>query len=156
MAAKHTSTFTLRDYDKETGTVTVHNGPITALTIATFLTQFGALRDAIDDITDGVLAKEQWVGDNTVLDNSVPTDESTQRERKWQVVYEGATSHKKYQVEVPTADPTGRLLPNTNLADLADTEIAAFVSAFEAIAKTPDSDTEGVNVLEIRFVSVNG
>lgn len=154
--AKHTSTFSLRDYDKEIGTVTVHNGPITALTIAGFLTAFGALRTAIDGITGGVVAKEQWVGDVTTLSNDIPTDESVQRESKWLVTYEGNTSHKVFQNEVPTADPTGRLLTNTNIADLADTDIAAFVTAFEALVKSPDDDTEGVTVLEIKYVSRNG
>jgi hypothetical protein len=154
--AVHTSTFTLRDYDKELGTVTIHNGAITSVSIAGFLTAFGALRSAIDTITNGVVAKEMWVGDNTILSNSIPTGETVQRENKWLVVYEGDTSKKKFQVELPTADPTGRLLTNTNQADLADTDIAAFVTAFEAIARSPDDDTETVTVLEIRYVQRRG
>lgn len=151
----HYSTFTLLDYSNEKSTVTIHNGAITAGTIAGFLTQFGALRDAIAAITLGTVQKEKWVGDDTVLSNTIPANVFAQRELKALVLYEGDTSQKKFSIEIPTFDPTGRMIPGTDLVDLSNTEVAAFVAAFEAVARTPDSDTETVTVLEIRLVGRN-
>ena len=151
----HVSQFTMLDYSNEKSRVEVYNGAITAASIAGFLTNFGALRTAIEGITRGVVQQEAWVGDRTVISNTPPTDENAQRELKWLVVYSGATSHKLFQVAIPTADPTGRLVPGTDLADLTDTEMAAFVTAFETLARTPDSDTETVNVEQIRLVGRN-
>lgn len=151
----HYSTFTLLDYSDEKSTVTIHNGAITSVSIAGFLTNFGALRDAIDDITLGTLQKEKWVGDDEVLSNVLPTNVFAQRELKALVIYEGNTSQKKFSIEIPTFDPTGRMIAGTDLIDLTNTEVAAFVTAFETIARTPDSDTETVNVLEMRLVGRN-
>jgi len=38
---------------------------------------------------------------------------------------------------------------------MTDTDIAAYVTAFETIAKSPDDDAEGVNVLDMRLVGRN-
>lgn len=155
MATQHYNTVTLTDYSNEKSTVTINNGSITALTIAAFLTQFGALKDAIDDITKGVIVASSWVGDKDTLAATPPTDVFAQRELKWLVRYENVVSHKVYTLEIPTADPTGRLQPQSDKADLANTEIAAFVTAFEAIGRSPENDVDGVNVLEVILVGRN-
>lgn len=143
------------DYSEEKSTVTVLNGSITAVTIAAYLTQLGTLRTATDGITKGVRIGGTWVGDNDILAAAAPTDVFAQRELKWLVRYENAVSHKIYTLEIPTADPTDRLQPASDKADLADTEIAAWVSAFEAIARSPENDVDGVNVLDITLVGRN-
>lgn len=148
--AVHTYSVALRDWSNELGRTKVHMGPITAGTIAGALTQMGALRTAIAGITSGVVASEQWVGDDTNLSNALPVSEEAQRETKWLVTYQGDTSLKKFNITIPTAEFTGRLIAGSDEADLSNTDIAAFVTAFEAIARTPDSDTETVTVLSIR------
>jgi len=150
----HNGTFTVLDYSEEKSTTSFNFGAITALTIAGFLTQFGNLRTAVGNIILGTIAREQWVGDNTLLSNTPPSDAQAQVELKWLVSYEGATTHKKFRVEIPTPDAS-KLIPGTDKADLTDTDIAAYVTAFEAIAKSPDDDTEGVNVLDITLVGRN-
>lgn len=155
MATSHYNTTTLVDYSGEKSTVTVLNGSITALTIAAFITQFGALKTAIEGITKGVIVGSAWVGDKDILAATPPTDVFAQRELKWLVRYENAVSHKIYTLEIPTADPTDRLLPQSDKADLTDTEIAAFVTAFEAIGRSPENDVDGVNVLDITLVGRN-
>lgn len=151
----HLSEFTLLDYSNEKSRVTVYNGAITSASIAGYLTQFGALRTAIEGITLGVVQQEAWVGDRTVISNTPPANEFAQRELKWMVTYTGDTSNKVFQVTVPTADATGNLVPGTDLADLTTTAMAAFVTAFEAIARTPDSDLETVTIQSIRLVGRN-
>jgi hypothetical protein len=153
--AQHVSIYTLLDYSGEKSAVRLYNGAVTAVSIGGFLTAFGDLRDAIGDITLGTIHQEQWVGDLTLLSNDLPTNPFAQRELKWLVRYHGDTSNKRFTMEIPTADPTGRLIPGTDLADLTQTEVAAFVTAFEAQARTPDSDTETVTVDEIVLVGRN-
>lgn len=154
MPAQHYGTFTIQDASEETSSTKFYFGGITALNIAGFLTQFGALRTAVSGIIKGVVMKEQWVGDSTVIDNTPPTDDSAQVELKWLVSYEGNTSKKKFRTEVPTPD-TSKLIPGTDMADVTDSDIAAYITAFETLCKSPDSDTEGVNVLDIRLVGRN-
>jgi len=148
--------FTMNDYSNEKSRFEVFAGDITAVSLPGFLTQFGALRTAIENITLGVVQQEAWVGDRTLLSNTPPTDPLAQRENKWRVVYVGDTTGKLFGLEIATAELAGgHLLPNSDLADLTETDMAAFVSAFEAIARTPDDDTETVTVTSIQFVGRN-
>jgi len=148
--------FQLLDYSNERSNTTVHVGPITALTIAGFLTDFGALRTAIEAITLGVVSQESWVGDSTVLSNTPPTDAEAQREKKWLVRYTGDTTDKVFTLEIATAElGGGHLLPMSDFADLTETDMAAFVTAFEDIARSPDDDAETVTVQSIQFVGRN-
>jgi len=148
--------FTMLDYSNEKSSFEVFVGDITAISIAGFLTDFGALRTAVEGITLGTVNKEQWIGDRTLLSNTPPGDPLAQRENKWRVVYTGDTSGKLYSLEIATAElGGGHLLANSDFADLAETDMAAFVTAFEDIARTPDDDTETVTVVSIQFVGRN-
>lgn len=155
MATSHYNTITLIDYSKEKSSVTVLNGSITALTIAAFLTQFGTLKTATEGITKGVIVGSSWVGDKDTLAAAPPLDVFAQRELKWLVRYENVVSHKVYTLEIPTADPTDRLLPESDKADLTDAAIIAWVDAFEAIGRSPENDVDGVAVLDITLVGRN-
>lgn len=153
--ANHYGVFGLRDHTGERSSVKIYNGAITAGTIAGFLTQFGALRTAIDGITLGTVETEMWVGDKTLLSSDLPADENAQRETKWLVRYHDTVTQKKYTFEIPTAKLTGNLQANSGKANLASTEMAAFVTAFETIARSPDSDVNAVAVDEIIHVGRN-
>lgn len=157
MAAKHTSTFTFLDKSNEKAGMTIHNGPITAITIAGFLTQFGALKSATEAITLGTLHKEMWVGDNTVLSQALPASVWAQREIKALVSYQGNTSLKTFQVEIPTLDLDAITLEvGSDKIVLEDGGVMeAWVTAFEALAKSPDNDAEAVTVLEAHVVGRN-
>lgn len=151
----HYSVFTQLDYSGEKSLTRIYNGAITAVSIAGFLTEFGQMKDAINAITLGTMAQEMWVGDNTDLSNVLPTNVFAQRELKWLVVYEDDTSKNVYTLTLPCADPTGRLIAGTDLADLAQTEVAAFVTRFESFARSPESDVNTVTVLRIQLVGRN-
>jgi len=153
--ASHTSGWTIGDYSQEKSWFKVYNGPITVGTIAGFLTAFGNLQTALAGIIKGEVQQSQWVGDLTTVSSDWPTDEFAQRELKWLVTYKGNTTEKLFRFEVPTADPTGRLLPGSDEADMTNTEMAAFITAFETLAKSPDDDTEGVTVMSVRLVGRN-
>ena len=160
--------FTILDYDREKTTSGFNTGAITAVSLPTALTQFGNLRTAIGNIIVGELAEESLNVFRTKLNNIPPTDPTAQRERKWLVQYEDETQFfdapvnaipnagykKLFEMEIGTAKFTTANLPlNGDQADLAETDIAAFVTAFEAIARSPYGGV--VNVVKMTAVGRN-
>lgn len=159
--------FSLTDRSGERSAVSFLTGPVTALTIAGLLTQFGALRDAIEDITLGVVAEEAQYAFRTKLSNDLPASDYAQRELKWLVTYEDNQQfldlvnaienpgwRKIFNMEIPTADPA--LLPDgigTDEVNITTSPMSDFVTAFEAIARSPYGGT--VNVLKIQLVGRN-
>lgn len=150
--------FSIADYNAEKGTFGFQTGPVTVATLPALLTQFGALRGATENITLGVVHKEWQYAFDTLLSNVLPGDVNAQRERKWLGVYEDTTQFldlvnaienpgylKKFTFEIPTADFSGgRLLPGKDEGNLANTEMAAFVTAFQTLAKSPYGGTPRV------------
>lgn len=161
IGSRHKSTIQYGDATHENSTMEIFNGPITALTIAGFLTEFGTLQTATDAITLGTRRKQTWVGDETIVTNDYPTDQTAQREMKLLVQYQDVTTEKQYTLTVPTIDPTVlNFVPGGGDAVLfagagASTEITDWVDAFEALAKAPDNDTHAVEVVGMRFVGRN-
>lgn len=153
-AAEHYGTFSVLDYSEEVSSFRFNFGAITAVSLPGFLTNFGALRTALGNIITGTIQKEAWVGDSTVLSNVPPADTNAQVELKFLLTYEGDTSKKKFRNEIPTPD-TSKVIAGTDQVDMADADVAAYVTAFETIARTPDSDTETVTVLDMRLVGRN-
>jgi len=151
---QHQGSFSFLDASEERSTMTFQVGPITDLTLPGFLTQFGSFRAATEAISGGALVQDSWTGDVTKYDNDAPADISFQRERKFVFFFQGTTTFSKYRIEVPVADfSTDRLLPGTDIVDLTQTEIAAWVTAFEALCKTEDG--EDVEVLSGKGVGRN-
>jgi hypothetical protein len=160
-------TFTLLDHNGERSATGFHTGAVTAISLPGLLTQFGALRTAIDDITLGTIAQEELNVFRTKLSNTLPASANAQRERKWLVVYEDVTQffdppinaipnegyRKVFTFEIATANLVGNLQPNSDEADLSATAVAAFVTAFEAIARSPYGGN--VNVLKLVAVGRN-
>lgn len=154
MPTTHEVNMTIRDYSDETSNFKVNIGATTALNIAGVLSQIGALRAGVQGIILGVIAGDRWVADNNVYTNATPTDENAQVELKWFVRVEANTSKKIFRHEIATPDLT-KLIPGTDKADLTDPDIAAYVTAYETIAKSPDNDAEGMSVLDITLVGRN-
>lgn len=146
--------------------MSLNTGEVTAVSLPGLLTEVGALRSAIEGITLGVVASESLTVFDTQLSSTPPSDPHAQVERAWLVRYTdnqqffdppiNAIPNEGYQqvftVTIPTADiaAAGRLVPGTDLANLTEAGMAAFVSAFETTARSPYGGT--VNVLEIRHV----
>lgn len=150
---QHSGSLTFKDFSNEPSTMSFHFGAVTAVSIAGFLTDFGDFRTATEAISLGSLVGDSWTGDITKYDNALPTDVNAQRERKFEVLYQGATTFSKYRLEIPVADFTGRLIDDTDLVDLTETDIAAWITAFETLCRTPEG--ENVEVLQIRAVGRN-
>lgn len=153
-ASEHYGSFSILDYSEEISSFRFNFGAITAISLPGFLTDFGALRTALGNIITGTIQKEAWTGDSTVLSNVPPADPNAQVELKFLLSYEGDTSKKKFRSEIPTPD-TSKILPGTDEVDMADADIAAYVTALETIGRSPDSDTETITVLGMRLVGRN-
>lgn len=158
--------FTLLDYSKEKGSTSIATGEVTAVSLPGLLTQVGALRSAIDGITLGTISNERMTVFDTQLSVIPPTDPHAQVERVWLVRYAdnlpffdaplNAIPNEGFQqvftFTIPTADiaAAGRLVSGTDMANLGESGMQAFVAAFEAVGRSPYGGT--VDVLEIRHV----
>lgn len=156
--ANHYTVTTMRDKTDEKSSFKLYNGAITAGTIAGFLTQYAALKTAIDALCLGVLAKDMWVGDSTELDASLPASNYAQRENKLLVTYKGNTTEKIFTATLPTVDlalltftPGGKDAVSLTVG----AEVIALIAAIEAMGRTPDDDTETIEVIGLRFVGRN-
>jgi hypothetical protein len=151
MAAKHYGTFSVLDYSNETSSWSFNFGAITTVSLPGFLTQFGNLRSALQNIIIGTVKQEKWVGDQTVLSNVPPVNSNAQVELKFLLSYEADTSKKLFHSEIPCPN-TSKLIAGTDEVDLTDPDVADFVTDFESIARSPDNDLETVTVLGMTLV----
>lgn len=160
-------TFSMLDHSDERSSVTIQTGAVTAVSLPGLLTQVGTLRDAISAITLGTMSGEALKVFDTTLSNARPASELARRETKWLVRYEDNLPFfddpvnaipnegfgKVFTVTIPTADLAGRVIPGTDMADVTNQEIADFIDAFEATARSPYGGT--VNVLSLTAVGRN-
>lgn len=158
--------FSFKDYNGEASNVSFGIVPVTALNLAGLLTWVGTLRTAVDGITLCNITGEAMKVFNTKLSGANATDASAHRERKWLVRYEDNQQFfdppvnaipnegygKVFNIEIPGAD-SALLLANSDKADLANPAVAAFVTAFEANARSPHGGT--CNVIELVMVGRN-
>lgn len=159
--------FSLMDHSREKSRFSLATGEVTAVSLPGLLTQVGALRTAIEGITRGVVSNEALSVFDTPLAQLPPADELAQVEVAWLVTYMDVTeffddpinaipnegSGRLFTVSIPTADIQGRLQPYSDYADMDDTDIQAFVSAFEAIARSPYGGE--VSVVSLKHVGRN-
>lgn len=156
------------DYSGENSNSSINVGAVTAVSLPGLLSDIADYITAIDAITLGTVRDDTLVAYSTNRSSIPPTDSNAQRERKWLVRYADVTAFfddpinaipnagygKIFTFTIPTADLGGaNLLTNTDKANLADTQIAAFVSAFEALARSPYGGN--VEVLDITAVGRN-
>lgn len=109
-----------------------------------------ALFDALVGITIGSVTKSV-LKTETDKDTGVatkPANGFAQREIKWLVRYVDTVNQEKGHMEVGTADAS-KLTTGTDFADLAQTEVAAFVTALEAAAVSRDGNAISVSSIEL-------
>jgi len=160
--------FTFMDYDREKSNLGFNTAAITAVSLPGTLTQFGALKTALAAISLGTISDEALYVNRTKNSNVPPTDVNAQRERKWLVQYEDTTQFfdspvnaipnagykKLFDVEIPAAKFTSANLPNNgDQALLTETDIAAFITAFEALVKSPYGGA--INVVKMTAIGRN-
>jgi len=148
------NTIQITDYSNEKSSFGVTSITANAGNLAAQQTAAAALVAAVDDLTIGELTKQQMA--LVILDTpAIPVDVYAQRELKWLVQYQGDTSGKLFSIEIACPDVTDNVAPNTDVANLASDDWAAFVTAFEAFARSPDNGTETVTVIGAKLVGRN-
>jgi len=148
------TSFQITDYSNEKSSVTVTAPNLSAANFDAQATLRTALQTAVNNLSIGVLSRTT-VSDIPLDEPGIPTNPFAQRELKWLVTYIGSVSGKSYQIEIPAPSVTDNLAGNTDEANLASTDWAAFVEAFEDYARSPDSLTETVIVTGARLVGRN-
>lgn len=150
---------TYRDYSGETKAIqNMYSNEITAVSIAGFLTQFGALQTAMNAVTLGVLAKTGW-GEETIVSNDRAATKDAQVETEMLVSLRGATTEAPFSFRIPTVDYTKFNYADPPAGDSvilsgagATTETTDLITAIEALLKTPWDETEAVEVVGMRVV----
>lgn len=146
------------DHGGEKSSFTGNVPTITAANIAATTTLINNLVAAIDDIILGNLNK-RIASVITLGSASLPASEEAQREEKWLIHYRDTTAElaagvtnplfgQQFVTSVGTAELTGHLGVNSDFADLAETEIADFVTSFEALARSPAGGQSDVTAIE--------
>lgn len=153
MASEYTLTYT--DYSGEKSPVKITGATPVQAGFDTWNSLMAAIKSALANITLGELYRESSASYVNIVSNDTASSALAQRELKWLVTYRGNTSEKLFRCELPCADALAHLLPASDLADLSETDMAAFVTAFEAFARSPDNGTESVTVMSIRLVGRN-
>jgi len=148
------SNFVIRDYSNELSNFGVTGVTLTEANFDAQLALYATLSGTVENLTIGHLDKYNVAV--IPLDTPLtPTNVNAQRELKWLVQYMGDVSGKLFQIEIAAPDLTSNLVPNSDIANLASTDWAAFVAAFEAVARSPDNGTETVTVTAARLVGRN-
>lgn len=145
-------TIQMIDYDRDTRQFSV---PITETSAANHDTLKGtviALQLAIADISHCNIPFYDFVADRQVVSPVPPSVAAAQVNIQWKVTYVDDTTAAVETVRIPGADLTltDVLLPASNVVDLAQTEMAAFVAAFEAVVLSDAGNT--VTIQQIEFL----
>lgn len=146
--------FQITDYSNEKSNFGVTSITANAGNLAAQQTAAAALFAAIEALSIGEVTKQSM---NLIIYDTpaIPSSPYAQRELKWYVQYQGDSSGKLFSIEIAAPDITDNVVENTDVADLGSTDWAAFVTAFESYARSPDNGTETVTVIGARLVGRN-
>lgn len=143
-----------RDYDGELKSLVLFTNEITAGSIIGLLAELGTFKAALDAVTLGVRAREQW-GEETIVSNARAADKDAQVSTELLVRCIGATSEAPYSFRIPTIDPEafnyveGNVVLSGAGATAATT---ALIAALQATFKMPNDETEAIQVVQMRIV----
>ena len=156
---------TIGDRSREKSNLKVNVGVVTAVTLPDQLTWTGQLRDAIAAMSYGAILKNKMTVFDEILTTSWPTSPWANRETKFLVRYRDTTEYfdaptnsiknegfgHVHQFEIPCAklDLSGLLVAGSDFVNLAQTQVAAFVTLFNANVLSPSNGSVAVESIEI-------
>lgn len=142
-------TFSTMDQSGEMGTFSINTADLIAVNpVPASVTAF---IEALSSIQAGTLQKWQSVGGRKIHNDGFAPDGN--REDKMEVTYEDSVTLAIYQNEIPCRDNTEATIPGQDNYDLTAEPWSTFVTAFEALARSPDGNA--VNVIAIRLIGRN-
>jgi len=144
----------ISDYGAERSTVTMRGAILTAANFDAQAAAALSLRDAIADITIGLLTGFDFGNRYEIVSpKTQASDPFAQREAKWRVRFMGSDASGPHRLEIPCPDLQFLDVNNRGFLDLTSTEGAAFVSAFEAWYVLEGGAT--VTVLSVEHIGKN-
>lgn len=151
-------TVVYRDYSGETKSVRLYTNEITAVSLPGLLSELGDFTTALDAVTLGVRAKQQW-GEETILSNERAEVKDAQVETELLVRCRGAVTQRPFSFRIPTVDYTAFNYAEPPAGDQVIIEGAgataattALITAIETTFKMPDDETEGLVVVGMEVV----
>lgn len=131
---------TLADYGGEKSTATFYVDDFVESTYDSQVSLVASLFTALLNITLGIEVKRFLKVLDVGSGSGQATDVMAQRELKWLVRYSDDVTAKSYQMEVPSPDVSLLSSSARQNMDISGGAGAAFVSAFEAAAVSPDGN----------------
>ena len=146
--------FQLLDYSNERKSFEVFAGEITAISLPGFLTQLGALYDAVEDVVIGKISRENW-GERVYITNTPPTNKMAQIETEILVTYRDAVNEAPFSFRIPTAnyDAFNWIGDSAILTGAgASAATTALIDAMVDLLRAPNDETHGIEVTGIYVV----
>lgn len=151
-------TVVYRDYSGETKSIRLYTNEITAVSLPGLLTELGDLNTALDAVTLGVRAKQQW-GEETIVSNQKAAVKDAQVETEMLVRCIGATTERPWSFRIPTVDYTAFNYADPPAGDQviisgagASAATTALITALQTTCKMPDDETEAITVVGMEVV----
>jgi hypothetical protein len=140
------------DFDGDTRQFTLPIVDADAATHDARLAEVVALEDAIEAISELNLTRTDFIIERDDTGAGKPTVQAAQVNIEWKVTYVDSTNGDVETLRIGGAKLTlaDVLLPGSNVADLSQTEMAAFVTAFEAVVLS--SSANAVEVQSVAFL----
>lgn len=164
------ASWSINDYDGQTGIVGVQTTEITDLNFVAVATQMGTFRTTLTELIRGIFVQAQLsIISRFAASTDKATDDLAQRGNKWRVQYRDNTQFldaptnsvvnygylKPFDFEVPTADLTLRENNSDIIYTLAgggvgaaSADIEAFVAAANALVRSPYGGAAQVLMIE--------
>lgn len=134
------ASWSFRDRSQEISTVELTVADISAggADFDTVMADVAALGAALEGISNCIMAREVLTQTVTTKNPASTSNEYANRESALRVFYGDTITGEVYHMSIPGPDWSNvDLEPNTDLADLTDTEVAALITALEANALSP-------------------
>jgi hypothetical protein len=149
---------TYRDYSGETKGVRVYVNEITAVSLPGLLSDMGDWAAALDAVVLGEPAKFSW-GEEVVISNDRAAVKDAQVETELLVRYRGVVTQTPFSFRIPTVDYTVFNYADPPAGDQviisgagASAATLALITAFEAMASSPDDEAEAVEIVGMEVV----
>lgn len=153
------STVTIQSIvEKETSHFGFNHIVLTGANVEAFATDYDDFTTALDAIIRGVIRTEVIKYRDDLVSGALPASQDARRELKMLVRYTGDTTGDRFTMEIATPDLSALTLESgdANFVQLADAGVmAAFVTEFESIVRSPDDPTETVTVINAQIVGRN-
>lgn len=160
LGTKGQATISIRDATGEPTSTTIRTVTLTAGNFAAEATLAATFYAATAGLVLGTVAGT-LAANHEVISNATPANNAAQRESKLLVNYWDVTTQKRYSITIGTINfDLLTFLPGAGdavaftTANGAGSEITAWVTAFEGVAKAPDTGN-AVVVTSMRYVGRN-